>query len=298
MNQRTSNTRILKRVLTPLTGTKSRRVMIGGRDSLVGATAAVQAKLHRGGTPSFLIVGAQKAGTTFLYRELTRHPQVHAALTKEIHFFDDHYQRGLPWYQGFFATAGSKMVGEATPSYLFHPHAIRRIAEDLPSAKLIVLLRDPVRRAFSQYLHESRLGFEPVPSFEEALALEPERLRGELERMLADERYVSYNHRHYSYVARGLYLDQVRRCHQLVGRDQVLVLRSEDLFQDSSGVLAQVFDFLELTPWAPAALGGNDMAAGEPVQLDRETELGLRDLYRPHNERLLDYLGWTRGWGS
>ncbi len=262
----------------------------------MGTAAAVQARLHRGGTPSYLIVGAQKAGTTFLYQEMTRHPQISAALTKEIHFFDDHYQRGLHWYQGFFPGAGSRVMGEATPSYLFHPHAIGRIAHDLPDAKLIVLLRDPVRRAFSQYLHETRLGFERAPTFEEALALEPQRLNGELERMLTDDRYVSYNHRHYSYRARGLYLDQVRRCHELAGRDRVLVLRSEDLFRDSIEVLGRVFDFLDLTSWAPDELGVNDMAAGDSGQLKSATQIELRDFYRPHNEQLFDYLGWPRGW--
>lgn len=292
------NERTLKRALSPLTGPRSRRVIISGRDNAVGAAAAVRARLHRGGLPSFLVVGAQKAGTTFLYQEMTRHPEVRGALTKEIHFFDDRYQRGLDWYRGFFPAAAAKVVGEATPGYLFHPHAVRRIAEDMPRSRLIVLLRDPVQRAFSQYRHEIRLGFERAATFDQALELEPERLNGELDRMLADDRYVSYAYRHYSYQARGLYLEQVRRCHDLVGDERVLVLRSEDLYEHGAEVLARVFDFLGLAPWTPSKPGRNDMAAGDIAQLDPETEKALREFYRPHNEQLLDYLGWKEGWGQ
>lgn len=288
--------RTIRRALIPVTGPKSRRAIIRGRNGLAGAAAAVRARLGRGSLPTFLIVGAQKAGTTFLYQEVTQHREVGGSLTKEIHFFDDNYRRGLGWYEGFFPAAPMKVVGEASPGYLFHPHAIRRIAHDLPSAKLVVLLRDPVRRAFSQYQHESRLGFEQAATFEEALALEPDRLAGELERMQADEWYVSHSHRHFSYVARGLYLEQVQRCHQLVGRERVLVLRSEDLYQRSGDVLPRVFDYLGLDPPESIQAGSNDMAAASTSRLDKRTEAGLRDFFRPHNERLYEYLGWEEVW--
>jgi hypothetical protein len=290
--------RTVKRALNPVTGPKSRRAIIAGRDVLVGTGAALRASAGFGAPPSFLVVGAQKAGTTFLYHEVTRHPDVGAALTKEIHFFDDNYRCGLPWYYGFFKHSGTRLFGEASPGYLFHPHAIGRISRDLPNAKLLVLLRDPVRRAFSQYLHERRLGFEQSSTFEEALALEPIRLQGELDRIEADERYVSHAYRHYSYRCRGLYLEQIQRCHNLIGTDKVKILRAEDLYQRHSNVLADVFEFLELSAWTPTEPGRNDMAADGSKRLDPDTEAELRDFYRPHNERLYAYLGWEHGWES
>ena len=97
------------------------------------------------------------------------------------------------------------LTGEATPYYLFHPHAAGRLAELIPHAKLIVLLRDPVTRALSHYQHNLAMRCESL-SFEEAIQAEPERLAGELEKMMNDPAYYSYNHQQYSYLARGYML--------------------------------------------------------------------------------------------
>ncbi|MDP9074291.1 MAG: sulfotransferase domain-containing protein [Actinomycetota bacterium] len=288
--------RTVKRALTPVTGPRSRRAIIDGRDLAVGAAAAVRARMGLGRAPAFVIVGAQKAGTTFLYQEITRHPDLGAALTKEIHFFDDHYRRGLRWYRGFFPNSPGLLLGESSPGYLFHPHAVARIARDLPDVKLLVLLRDPARRAFSHYLHESRLGYEPAATFDQALALEPSRLDGELEAMAADDGYVSYRYRHFSYRSRGLYLDQVKRCHDLVGQERVKVIRSEDLYRPGSTVQAEVFAYLGVRPWQPDAPGRNDMAADRTARMDPGIEAELREFYRPHNDALFAYLGWEGGW--
>lgn len=291
---------MIKRVLNPVTTPQVRRSLISGRDALVGigATARTRCRSTRP-RPDFLIVGAQKAGTTFLYQELLRHPQVRPALTKEIHFFDDRYQRGLEWYAGFFAYSDGHppvITGEASPGYLFHPHALRRIARDLPDVKVIVLLRDPVRRAFSQYCHERRLGYEQEPTFAGALDLEAQRLDGELERMVADETYVSFPYRHFSYRTRGDYLEQVRRAHELLGRERVMVVASESLYSDGCRVLAEVAAFLDLSPWVPERLGGNDMAAGTSTPLGDDVEGDLRAHFRPRNEALFEYLGSDLGW--
>ena len=88
----------------------------------------------------------------------------------------------------------------------------------------------------------------------------------------------------------------MQRCHELAGRERVLVLRSEDLYQRGAEVLAQVFDYLGLGPWQPKETGRNDMAAAPTTPLDSTTEAELRAFYRPHNARLFDYLGWEEGW--
>src|SRR5690606_1960153 len=104
---------------------------------------------------------------------------------------------------------GASITGEASPCYLFHPCAAQRARATVPNAKIIMLLRDPVNRAYSHYHHEVRLGYETL-SFEEAIAQEAKRLCGEKDKMLADGSYTGYRYMHYSYQARGVYIDQVK----------------------------------------------------------------------------------------
>ena len=128
--------------------------------------------------PDFLVLGAQKAGTTALYAYLRWHPGITGPSWKEVSFFDRHWWRGPAWYRGQFPLrSGTRLVGEASPSYLFHPLAPERVRALVPDARLVALVRDPVARAYSHYQHEVALGREPL-SFEDALAAEPERTRG------------------------------------------------------------------------------------------------------------------------
>ncbi|MFC7647665.1 sulfotransferase domain-containing protein [Streptosporangium lutulentum] len=140
--------------------------------------------------PSFLIVGAQRCGTTSLYRALSQHPlMLKPVLHKGVHYFDMAYDQGLSWYRAHFplrprVSRLSYRYGyrpqafESSPYYLFHPLASARIAWDLPGVKLIVLTRDPVERAFSAHAHELARGFETETSFARAVELEEERLAG------------------------------------------------------------------------------------------------------------------------
>jgi hypothetical protein len=247
--------------------------------------------------PAFLILGAQKAGTSTLYDLLGRHPQVIPATVKEVHFFDLHFGRGVGWYRSHFPLlwrgGPAAITGEASPYYLFHPHCARRIAALLPEVKLIVLLRDPVARAYSHFQHKRRDGGETL-SFEEAIAREPERLHGEHERLLADETYHSHAHQHFSYLARGQYLEQLQAYHQFFRREQMLVLSSEEFFARPCEVYARVLRFLGLGAWQPSQI---------PVlnrgDYDRDAIPGaerLRDYFAPHNRRLYEYLGVDFGW--
>ncbi|MBI2955804.1 MAG: sulfotransferase domain-containing protein [Acidobacteria bacterium] len=256
--------------------------------------------------PDFIILGAQRSGTTSLYQYLSQHPCVGRAYQKEIHFFNQHYGRGVGWYRAHFPTVAYKTVvearqrhrmltGEATPYYLFDPRAPRRIRTLLPAAKLIVLLRDPVERAYSHYQHSCLLGQESL-SFEEAIAREPERLRGERERMLADESYYSLNHQRYSYRARGIYVDQLQEWMSLFPRQQFLVLDSTELFEQPAAALQKTLAFLGLPPWQPNAFpvfNRTDAAAMNGATRER-----LEEFFAPHNRRLRDFLGaefpWTR----
>ena len=250
--------------------------------------------------PDFLIIGAQKGGTTFLYNILRRHPYFEAAVKKEIHFFDSpRFDRGVDWYRTYFPQRqqrnGHRVVtGEASPYYLFYPRAAKRVADTIPQARLIALLRNPVDRAYSDYQHTFRQGNESL-SFNEALDLEEERLRGEKEKILADESYRSVNYRRYSYLARGIYVDQLKEWHKYFDPEQLLILKSEDFFDHPSKTLEIVVRFLGLPEWDVEIAGGrNEGDYSEPM--DSETRRWLQEYYEPHNKRLYEYLGIDFGW--
>jgi sulfotransferase family protein len=208
--------------------------------------------------PDFLIIGAQRCGTTSLYRYLARHPAVESAvLNKGIHYFDTDFDRSLGWYRSHFPTDPYKtllarrrgvrrvLTGEASPYYVFHPLAPARIADLLPTSKSILILRDPVSRAHSHYQHELARGFETL-TFEEALEREDERLEGEEERMISDPSYYSFAHQHHSYVARGMYMDQIRRWLRFFPREQLMIVDAKDLFADPDATFRAVLRFLTL----------------------------------------------------
>src|SRR5438105_3652241 len=185
--------------------------------------------------PDFLIIGGQRCGTSSLYYYLTEHPGIVSAFTKEPHFFDEHFTKGTGWYRTQFPTVLHKdyvknvlrqdfMTGEGTPYYILHPHVPRRASEIVPRAKLIALLRNPVDRAYSQYWIEKTANFETL-SFEDAINCEQARLAGELEKMLEDESYYSYSYRHFSYLTRGIYVDQLENWMRYYPREQLLILR-------------------------------------------------------------------------
>ncbi|HST64585.1 MAG TPA: sulfotransferase domain-containing protein [Mycobacteriales bacterium] len=205
-------------------------------------------------TPSFLIVGAQRCGTTSMYKTLAQHPRVlPAVLHKGAHYFDTGYGHGPAWYRGHFPLLASArraavdgqlpITGESSPYYMFHPLAGRRIAADLPGVRLLVLLRDPVERAYSAHTHETARGFETEP-FEKALELEPVRLAGEEAKLIADPAYQSHSHQHHAYITRGRYAEQLARLEGIFGRDRMHVVDSQRFFTDPEPVFAAVTDFL------------------------------------------------------
>jgi hypothetical protein len=263
--------------------------------------------------PSYLIIGAQRAGTTSLFDNLCRHPDVAAPTAskdevfwaKELHFFDDRFWRGVDWYRAFFPLASSRSVarlrgadlitGEASPSYLFHPGVPARVAATLPGVRLIALLRDPVERAYSHYQLMHRKGIEKL-SFEDALAAEEERLAGEEERILADPRYASHNYRNYSYVLRGLYADQLEHWFEHFPREQILVLRAEDFFARPAEIYADVLVFLGLRPWKVHDFARRNRAAYQPIDPALRARLTAR--FAEPNARLARLLNRDFAWGS
>jgi len=259
-------------------------------------------------TPDFIIIGAMRGGTTSLYSYMTAHPGVGPAHTKEVHFFDVHHKKGFSWYQAQFPLLVQKyyteflqkrrfITGEASPYYLFHPHAPKRIVKRLPHVKLIVLLRDPVTRAYSHYHHEVSSGFETL-SFAEAIECEEERIGKEAEKLAQDEQHVSFQHRHFSYLARGIYVDQLQHWMRYFPREQFLILNSEDFYADPASGLKQALEFVNL-PTIGLKVQKEEyeqLNATKPPKMAEEVRRRLKDYFEPHNARLAEFLGRDFSW--
>jgi len=235
---------------------------------------------YRRPMPDFLIIGAQKCGTTSLYSYLTQHPRVMAGYKKEVHFFDNpnHFRKGIKWYRAHFPCVPNReksLVGEATPAYLCHPQVPERVCEAMPRTRLIVLLRNPVDRTFSHYCHRIRHGTE-TRSFESAI-------RG------GEKKFSSY-------LARGIYADQLKRWLALFPREQFLILKSEALFQHPEDTFSKVTEFLHLPAWHPDPNMFRKYNAGRHSDMDEKTRAYLAAYFAPHNERLYHLSGEDFGW--
>ena len=294
---------------TPIKGTTMQRSedLPPGLVTRAQQLASVTGRLTAGRRmlPDFLIVGAQRSGTTSMYRALRQHPAVlRAVLHKGVHYFDVHYDRPLAWYRGHFPlrstaqrirrrTGVRAQTFESSPYYMFHPLVPERIARDLPEVRLLVLVRDPVERAYSAHAHELARGFETEP-FERALELEHSRLQGEAERLLADPGYESHAHRHNAYVTRGQYVDYLEPLAAAVGRDRVHVVDSHDFFSRPEPVYDSVLDFLGLPRGEHPVFERHNARprSSMPAHL-RER---LTEHFAPYDARLEDWLGQAPSW--
>jgi hypothetical protein len=247
--------------------------------------------------PDFLGLGTQKGGTTSLQKLLELHPGAYLPPGKELHYFSLHGDRGVAWYADQFSAAGPEQrCGEITPYYLFHPEAPGRIQALLPQARLIVLLRDPVERALSQYFHARRHGFEPL-ELAEALAAEPVRLRGSDER-LQDPGSADTSHQKHSYVSRSRYGQQLQRYAALFPAEQLLVLRSEDLFSHTEACWQRIQAFLGLDPLPlPAPLQRANAGRGEADAVPESIRRALRQELAPTAAAMRQHYGIDWGWG-
>jgi hypothetical protein len=245
--------------------------------------AAAQERAVEGPLPEFVTIGAQRSGTSFFHRLLVGHPLVRPAVVKELHFFDLHFAKGPGWYRRCFPPPDRKdgrkaLRGEATPSYLFDPRVPERMAETIPDAKLIALLRNPVDRAYAQYQMEKERGTE-----RRAFA------KATHDEMAGEEGF--------AYLARGLYAEQLTRFAAFARRGRLLVLCSEDFFARPREVFHRALDFLDLPPSEPKhERPANKKAAARYGPMDPGTRRLLEEFFEPQNRRLYELLGSDFGW--
>jgi hypothetical protein len=254
--------------------------------------------------PSFIIVGAQRAGTTTLYRVLSDHPDVaRPTASKGIAYFDLSYDRGPRWYRGHFPIGwvarrrhGPRAVTfESSGYYLFHPLAAARIARDLPGVRVVVVVREPVERAYSAHRHEQARGFESEP-FEAALDLEGERTAGETERILADPSYESFHHRHHSYLARSRYSEQIDRFVEELGPERVYVVDADAFFEDPASEFERLRSWLGLSEWQPETVEQWNARPRSPMPAELRDR--LTRYFEPYDDRLAEQMGRTPSWRS
>jgi hypothetical protein len=253
------------------------------RNELRTAKARTDGEPETGSLPDFVIIGAPKCGTTFLYHLLTKHPHVEPAAFKETHYFDHLFDKGTEWYRQCFLPSRQKdgqrtITGEATPGYLFHPHAAKRMARVIPEARLIALLRNPVDRTYSAYHHRTKHRQE-IQTFEESV-----------------EAYLDGSHQ--GLLSQSIYVDHLLRWSRIFSDEQMLVLKSEDIFEHPRKTLKLVVDFLDLPVWEPrgSELREKVNKGKYEQRIDPAIRWRLEEYFEPHNQRLYEFLGVDFGW--
>ena len=248
--------------------------------------------------PDFVILGAQRSGTGSLFADLSQHPQVAKPIAKELHFFTLHHDRGERWYRAHFPRLQpGQQTFEATPYYLFHPDVPARVSALLPEARFVVLLRDPVRRAYSHYRHNRALQIEPL-TFEQALDAEEARL-AKAERLGLDSRLGARLHRSFSYLSRGMYAAQLQRWWSWVPPSHFQVYKSEDFYDNPREMYARVLDHLRLRPFTPDRFTKSNIRGSSDASVQaapRTTFAELRRHFAADSEAVRRLLGWESAW--
>lgn len=249
--------------------------------------------------PDFLLVGAQKSGTTTLYDYIAQHRDVRAAMTKEVHYLDVNHARSLSWYRAHFPAfigAGRSrdwLTGEASPYYLLHPRVPERAAAVVPDAKILVVLRHPVERAYSHFQHETAKGWEHLP-FSDALDAEVERTDEAWEALSSGAVEVAPAVQHYSYVRRGRYAEQLNRWLKHYPRARLHVVIAEELFNAPEPVMRGVYRFLGCSD--DSDLRFRRLNARSYSDLPDPIRERLNDVYRGSVEELDALLNRSSGW--
>ena len=259
--------------------------------------------------PDFLIVGAMKSGTTSLFHYLTQHPGFCQPSTKEVHFLDNptFYRFGEKWYRSYFPTRSQMeslgqqlgyrpVTGEATPSMVSDVYAINA-HKHVPDARLVMVLRNPVDRAYSHYHHMRRSFFGEPLSFWDALDAEERRIGARRPPANTRQRQQKRSFKRYSYARRGMYIDQIEHWLQYFPREQLKIFSYEQLVNSPDEVCNELCAHIGLPPMTfETGEKRNTGHYNEPME-ERCRER-LTELYRPYNRRLFTFLGEDWGWPS
>ena len=176
--------------------------------------------------PNFLVIGAPRAGTTYIYQNISSHPEIFLPTPKELHFFDRHYEKGIEYYEDFFKNAADyKAIGEATPAYLHTKCVAERIKQNLNNIKFIVCLRNPVDRLYSEFWNvKAKFTENKDISFEEKIRLKPE------------------------FIEEGFYDEHLERYFSMFPKENFLILFFDEIVKNPANFLKKIYTFLEVDP--------------------------------------------------
>ena len=245
--------------------------------------------------PDFIIVGTVRSGSTSLYYNICEHPSVLSAAYDEIGFFDSNYHLGINWYRSMFPTikemenverkTGFAITGEDTPFYFWKEEAAKRIFEMNSNSKIIGIFRNPVDRAYSNYNLAIRSKTEKL-TFEEAIDEEIGFLKKHSFRESVDNKR--------SYLAKGIYENQIKIWFELFPREQIHLLSTEDMQKNPEKTLQKTFRFLEIPDYI--IKNPQKQKAVEYKKMNNETREKLVDFYKQHNERFFKTIQKNFGW--
>ena len=253
--------------------------------------------------PNYLILGAHKAGSSSLYLNLIKHPNVLPASTKEVNYFDAYYG-STGWYRANFPTKKEMekitsknqtcRIGESTPQYLFHPLVPQRVKALIPDAKFLVVLRNPIDRAFSHYNHNQRKkSIEPL-CFEDALHERNQILSKAKKLALLGDIQASRYYETYSYLEKGMYVDQIERWFEYFPKENFFIFQTNEF---NNITWNKIYEFLDLpkfennNPWK-----GNYEIKYRYKPMKNTVRDELVELYKPYNEKLSKLLNKRLEW--
>ena len=243
--------------------------------------------------PSFMIIGTVKGGTSSLYSYLCHHPNVIPPLQKEINFFSKKLNRGIDWYLAHFPQLpleGKFITGEATPNYMYSEKAGKKLLENFPKIKIIAILRNPVDRTVSQFYMAKCLGQESK-KFTEFV---PQEIQILTELNNNPQNYQRLINKMSIYFRRSLYIHFLKKWVNIFPKEQLLILKSEDMYENPAAITKQVFDFLGLPDYQ--LLEYKNYFPGSYPEIDASLRHQLSELFQPHNQKLEEYLGMKFNW--
>jgi len=260
--------------------------------------------------PDFIIIGAGRAGTTALYSYLIQHPLIAAALTDnnesvaDLHFFEYIISNNIQWYRSHFPILFSKsnkhknsfITGEYTSTYMYHPDVPKRIFNLLPKIKLIVILRNPIDKAYSTYQQQFRFG-EYTTSFEDTI-------NAEFRRIDLNKDFPELNSNNYDFenfvaqniIRHGVYADYLETWLKIFDRKQILILNSDDLKKSTKETLRRVFNFLNVSNYD--IKDTSQVNVGKYPTINKITRKKLIEFFKPHNQRLNKLLDTEFNWNN
>ena len=252
--------------------------------------------------PNFIIIGAMKSGTTSLNYNMAEHPCIIPAAYDEIGFFDVNFDLGFNWYRSLFPTIFSKKkilnknsffaTGEDTPFYFWREDAILRIKQYLPDVKFLLVLRNPIDRAYSNYIDELNQ-FSNIPTFEEIIKNEIELIDSEKNFCLSQNNFERYS-RNPSHIAKGFYAEQLKLWFKYFPENQFCIISTENLAKNPIDTMNKIFNFLELPNYDIKNPQKKKFKKYEPM--NKKTRDFLIEYYKPHNKQLYDLISENFDW--